>query len=563
MPVTLSPLAGAAQQFFDNNGNPLSGGKLWSYQAGTTTPQTTYTDSAGAVAHTNPIILDSAGRVPTGEIWLTVNQTYKFVLMTSADVTLATWDNITGSSNIALADYSPDLTSLLYPGPLTVKSALDQITNRTTGSSLIGFLPSGTGAVARTAQSKLREVVSVFDFMTSAQIADVQAGTALVDVTAAIQAAIHYAATRALVGGTVYMPPGKYRTSSTITTAGAGNVGQVALVGAGIYATTFVPNGDFTVLNIVTSLMTSGEFVIEWPTTNSSVIPATRIGVELASANYQFSNATLRSVQVRNAYRGFVLNDWTGQPLGTTWLASLEKCQTIRCADWGIYINSKTGSTTLRLMQCYVRADNGVGGAQYGKGIYINNVNEILFEQCAIDQCLDQWMYLVNYNVAVFNSIAFEGNRMASASAVAIQLNGPQNVINGFKDIVNTYDTGGNARIIYMGGNVDTLSICGYSEQGATIAGGTTVYRITFNSATSLLSVLDRSVVPSQVLNNGWVVNAVYEGRRLSMNGLPPSYGTWVRGDRVQNGTPAVGASKGWYCTVSGSPGTWVSEGNL
>jgi hypothetical protein len=52
-----------------------------------------------------------------------------------------------------------------------------------TSADLVQFQPAGTGAVSRTVQSKLRENVSVFDFMTAAQIADVQAGTALVDVT--------------------------------------------------------------------------------------------------------------------------------------------------------------------------------------------------------------------------------------------------------------------------------------------------------------------------------------------------------------------------------------------
>lgn len=97
MAVYLSPIGGAGWQFFDNNGVPLAGGKLYTYAAGTTTPQVTYTTSAGNVAHTNPIVLDSAGRVPSGEIWLAFPP-YKFVLHTSTNVLIATYDNIRGLS---------------------------------------------------------------------------------------------------------------------------------------------------------------------------------------------------------------------------------------------------------------------------------------------------------------------------------------------------------------------------------------------------------------------------------------------------------------------------------
>ena len=95
MAVFLSPIGGAGWQFFNNDGTVLSGGKLYTYAAGTTTPKATYTTSAGNIAHTNPIVLNSAGRVPGGEIWLTVAQ-YKFVLNTSDDVLIATYDNISG-----------------------------------------------------------------------------------------------------------------------------------------------------------------------------------------------------------------------------------------------------------------------------------------------------------------------------------------------------------------------------------------------------------------------------------------------------------------------------------
>lgn len=99
MSVFLSPVGGAAAQFFDNNGNPLSGGKLFTYIAGTTTPQTTYTTFAGNVARTNPIVLDAAGRVSEGgEIWVIAGANYKFVLTTSADVLIATYDNLLGAA---------------------------------------------------------------------------------------------------------------------------------------------------------------------------------------------------------------------------------------------------------------------------------------------------------------------------------------------------------------------------------------------------------------------------------------------------------------------------------
>jgi len=101
MAVFLSPVGGAAAQFFTNSGVILSGGKLFTYAAGTTTPKATYTSSSGNTPHTNPIILDSAGRVPGGEIWLSISP-YKFALYTSANVLIATYDNISG---IGAAEY--------------------------------------------------------------------------------------------------------------------------------------------------------------------------------------------------------------------------------------------------------------------------------------------------------------------------------------------------------------------------------------------------------------------------------------------------------------------------
>lgn len=108
--VSLSVFGGVGAQYFDNNGDPLSGGKIYTYAAGTTTPLATYTSSSGNTAHANPIVLDSAGRVPAGgEIWNAI-ELYKFVLTTSADVTLATYDNVGGSFNATaiIANFTGD-----------------------------------------------------------------------------------------------------------------------------------------------------------------------------------------------------------------------------------------------------------------------------------------------------------------------------------------------------------------------------------------------------------------------------------------------------------------------
>lgn len=102
MAVNLSPIWGAGAQLLDNSGNVLSGGKIYTYAAGTTTQVATYTSNSGITANSNPIILNSAGRVPY-EIWLTDGQNYKFVLKDSNDVLIGTWDNLSGINSNFIA----------------------------------------------------------------------------------------------------------------------------------------------------------------------------------------------------------------------------------------------------------------------------------------------------------------------------------------------------------------------------------------------------------------------------------------------------------------------------
>lgn len=77
----------------DSYGNPLVGGRLYTYANNTTTPQTTYKDSAGTIANTNPIILDSRGE---GVIFLTEGLVYTWVLKDANDALIWSQSGIVG-----------------------------------------------------------------------------------------------------------------------------------------------------------------------------------------------------------------------------------------------------------------------------------------------------------------------------------------------------------------------------------------------------------------------------------------------------------------------------------
>jgi len=79
---------------YDANNNPLTGGKLYTYSAGGSTPIDTYKDLTTGTPNTNPVILNSRGEA---DVWLADGLAYKLVLKDSNDVEIWSKDNITGS----------------------------------------------------------------------------------------------------------------------------------------------------------------------------------------------------------------------------------------------------------------------------------------------------------------------------------------------------------------------------------------------------------------------------------------------------------------------------------
>jgi len=113
MAVLYSPWGNS--QFFDANGDPANGWKIYTYVAGSSTPLATYTDSTGAVAQSNPIVINSLGFPTTGQIWLTSGLSYKLVLTDASDVVKKTQDNLSGVISSSSSTQSQWVASGLTP----------------------------------------------------------------------------------------------------------------------------------------------------------------------------------------------------------------------------------------------------------------------------------------------------------------------------------------------------------------------------------------------------------------------------------------------------------------
>ena len=139
----------------DANGDPLVGGKLYTYECGTTTNRATYPTSAdaeaGTNAHTNPIILDSRG-----EETIYCDGCTKFVLKTSADVLIWSEDNINsegadGPPVSYLSEYADLSAAVTALGSADTEVWLDanDSSNATVPANIavrpvIGYVQSGT-----------------------------------------------------------------------------------------------------------------------------------------------------------------------------------------------------------------------------------------------------------------------------------------------------------------------------------------------------------------------------------------------------------------------------------
>lgn len=105
----------------DANGNPLAGGKLYTYRSGTSTAKQTYSDGDGT-ANTNPVVLDSEG---SADVWIDDDEPYRFRLETASGALRWQRDGVTNASGSVLRGVSNIAALKLISGSATATTIID------------------------------------------------------------------------------------------------------------------------------------------------------------------------------------------------------------------------------------------------------------------------------------------------------------------------------------------------------------------------------------------------------------------------------------------------------
>lgn len=125
-------------------------GKVYFYDAGTTTPKDTYTTAAGSVANANPVILDANG---TASIW--GSGAYKVVVKDSADNTIDTEDNYTAFASGSAGTFADDVF-ILQDNADSTKQMQFQLSSITTGTTSVVTVPTGNFTIAKASDVSYR-----------------------------------------------------------------------------------------------------------------------------------------------------------------------------------------------------------------------------------------------------------------------------------------------------------------------------------------------------------------------------------------------------------------------
>lgn len=408
MTVNISYLAGAAAQFFDNDGNIVAGGKLYTYLAGTSTPATTYTTSTGLISNANPVALNSAGRpVSAGgslvEIWLTAGVSYKFVLTDANDVQIWTYDNIQGVTDNSI-----------------FVSNLANTSDPTKGDALVGFRQSNSagnlpGSVGKTVHKKLQEFVSVLDF------GAYNDGTHATENSVAIQSAIDYCQT---TRQTLYFGPGIFAFDASLVLDSTASNEGIALVGDAFQSaqagsarpscTLRWTGGSGNMFNVNGSYFSMYGFAVE------NFGSADNFFFCTAGQWYRFGNMDFVN---GNGTTNFVYSLFRAETNNFGY-SIWEQIQCTSCADEFLYVNGNGGGNGLTPIEIRESEfESNSGGALTVVKLVDTQCDAININNCGFNQQTDDELCIINTTGCVvepsITQVTFRDNEIDCVGTVS------------------------------------------------------------------------------------------------------------------------------------------------
>jgi hypothetical protein len=241
-------------QFTDASGNLLSGGKLYTYTAGTTTNLATYTDSTGTSANTNPVILDSRGEA---SIWFQPLN-YKLVLKDSSDNTIWTQDNYSGSPYPITDEWITYVHTWTFIDATHVSTTGDQTAIYTVNKAVRAVTTAGTYYGTITASAYGSVTTLTVDFESGAFDSGVAASsTVSIGVQSSESPALTYAAAASTSATAA-------ATSATAAASSATNAANSATAAAASAATINLPSITGNASNMLRA--NAGETALEYRT---------------------------------------------------------------------------------------------------------------------------------------------------------------------------------------------------------------------------------------------------------------------------------------------------------
>jgi hypothetical protein len=320
-----------------------------------------------------------------------------------------------------------------------------------------------------------------------------------------------------------------------------------------------VLSGSFIQINDNTCTRSSPTDVVSLGFVDLEYNPGVGIGENISICNNigQGPCEIVSSHSITPGYRNVTI---TGNSLNGFFQDGTQATSTLYAQGIGI---SKTDNLVI--------ANNNLYGIK-GDNIQILTCNNFVF---ADNNCTTASVRPVSgFYITGCSKGNISNNRIINSTATGegAQISGTNLIINDnyFENLLNWGATiaGNNNQIINNYFNGAAAGVCNLGGDGLTVVGNSA------NSAGRMSAgagniVLNNAMAFNTTSGNWWEGGGRYTApdntysRSMIWFAAAPTTGTWTRGDIVFNNAPSVGSPKGWQCTVAGTPGTWVSMGNL